>query len=128
MTFNSDEEARRERKAIDVFVNTFGGSYQKLDNLDVDFKVFDNTKKLIAYAEVCPRIRCIRDAYPLQIHAKKVIKLIDKRMPSVIIWSCDDGIVYAMPDKIEGHIKWSKDEELTIYYDKQKAFKYVRFS
>jgi len=35
MIFESQEDPVREKKAIETFVNTFGGSYQKLDPLDV---------------------------------------------------------------------------------------------
>ena len=128
MIFESQEDPVREKKAIETFVNTFGGSYQKLDPLDVDFKIFDKDKKLIAYADINPRERAIRSAYPLPIKARKVTKLIDKRIPSVLIWVCDDGIIYASPRKIYGHVKIDKGDELMIYYDKQKDFKYVRFS
>lgn len=135
--FETEEDLRREKKAIDTFVNTFGGSYQKLDPLDIDFKIFDKDKKLIAYAEVKGRIRSIRDAYPLPISAKKLVKLMDKRIVPVVIWSCDDGIIYGVANKLIGEIRWggrrtrpgaSNDEELVVYYDKQRALKYVRFS
>jgi hypothetical protein len=128
MISETEEDARREKKAIDTFVSTFKGSYQKLDPMDVDFKIFDKDKKLIAYAEVMPRIRTMRDAYPVHALARKVVKLIDKRIPPVLIWSCDDGIIYTSPKKVDGYVKWIKGDELMIYYDKQKEFKYVRFS
>ena len=80
MTFETEEDLRRERKAIDTFVKTFGGSYQKLDPLDIDYKIFDKDKKLIAYAEVKGRVRPIRDAYPLPIAIRKLVKLADKRL------------------------------------------------
>jgi hypothetical protein len=135
--FETEEDLRREKKAIEIFVNTFGGSYQKLDPLDIDFKIFDKDKKLIAYAEVKGRIRSIRDAYPLPMSARKLVKLMDKRIAAVVIWSCDDGIIYGVANKLVGQIKWggrlartssSNDEELMVYYEKQRALKYVRFS
>jgi len=135
--FETEEDLRREKKAIEIFVNTFGGSYQKLDPLDIDFKIFDKDKKLIAYAEVKGRVRSIRDAYPLPMSARKLVKLMDKRIAAVVIWSCDDGIIYGVANKLVGQIKWggrpartgsSSDEELIVYYEKQRALKYVRFS
>lgn len=125
-TFNSSEDARREKKAIEVFVNMFSGSYQKLDPLDVDYKVFDKDNKLIAYAEVVPRMKNMSTAYPLSVPAKKLVKLFDKRITPVIIWSCDDGIIYVKADKLRGEI--INDSELMVYYEKQKGFKYVRFT
>ena len=136
MTFETEEDLRRERKAIDTFVKTFGGSYQKLDPLDVDYKVFDKDKKLVAYAEVKGRIRPMRDAYPLPIAIRKLVKLADKRLNPVVIWACEDGIIYGRPEKLRGEIKYGgrkiredsyDDQELMAYYEKQKGLKYVRF-
>lgn len=136
MTFETEEDLRRERKAIDTFVKTFGGSYQKLDPLDIDYKIFDKDKKLIAYAEVKGRIRPMRDAYPLPISIRKLVKLADKRLNPVVIWACEDGIIYGRPEKLRGEIKYGgrkiredsyDDQELMAYYEKQKGLKYVRF-
>jgi len=125
-TFETEEEKRIQKKAIEVFVNTFGGTYQKLDASDVDYKIFDKNKNLIAYAEISGRIRTIRNAYPLPVSAKKLVKLIDKRLAPVIIWSCEDGIIYGKADKLVGDIKFDGDE-MMVYYDKQRSFKYIRF-
>lgn len=136
MIFETEQDRVREIKAIETFVSVFNGSYQKLDPFDIDFKVFDKDKNLIAYAEVKGRIRPIRDAYPLPLSAEKLIKLLNKRITPVIIWSCEDGIIYAQADKLIGTIKWGgrkpragsfNDSEMMVYYDKQKDFKYVRF-
>ena len=136
MTFETEANLIREKKAIELFVSIFGGSYLKLDPLDVDYKVFDKDKNLIAYAEVKGRIRTIRDAYPLPVAARKLVKLIDKRLTPVIIWACDDGIIYGTANKLYGDIKWGgrpprigsvNDSELMVYYDKQKTLKYVRY-
>jgi hypothetical protein len=134
--FETEEDLRREKKAIETFVKIFGGSFKKLDPMDIDYKVFDKDGKLIAYAEVKGRIRSIRDAYPLPIAMRKIVKLMDKRLNPVVIWACDDGIIYGKPDKLEGLVKWggrapraesSNDAELMVYYEKQKGMKYVRY-
>lgn len=136
MIFENEQDLEREKKAITLFVNTFGGSFQKLDPFDIDYKIFDKEGKLIAYAEVKGRIRVIRDAYPLPIAARKLVKLADKRLNPVIIWACDDGIIYGKADRIVGEIMWGgrspregavNDSELMVYYEKQKEFKYVRY-
>lgn len=136
MTFETETDLLRENKAIKLFVSIFSGSFKKLDPNDIDFKVFDKDNKLIAYAEVKGRIRTIRDAYPLPISARKLVKLIDKRVSPVIIWACDDGIIYGKADRLYGDIKWggrpprvgsANDAELMVYYDKQREFKYVRY-
>ena len=126
MTFDTPEELRREKKAIELFVSMFSGSYQKLDPQDVDYKVFDKDNKLIAYAEVISRVRTMTNAYPLPVPAKKLVKLFDKRIAPIIIWSCDDGIIYAKANELRGEI--ISDSELIVYYNKNKEFKYVRFT
>jgi hypothetical protein len=136
MTFETEVDLIREKKAIELFVSIFGGSYNKLDPHDIDYKVFDKDKNLIAYAEVKGRIRSMKTAYPLPLAAKKLVKLIDKRITPVLIWACDDGIIYGKANKLYGEIKWggrpprdgsSNDNEMMVYYDKQKELKYVRY-
>jgi hypothetical protein len=136
MIFETQEDLDREKKAISLFVNTFGGSFKKLDRLDVDYKIFDKDGNLIAYAEVKGRIRVIRDAYPLPIAARKVLKLTDKRITGVIIWACDDGIIYGKVEKLIGQVRLGgrkpregayNDDELMVYYEKQSGVKYVRY-
>jgi len=137
MIFEKEEDLKREQKAITLFVSTFGGSFKKLDPFDVDYKVFDKDGNLIAYAEVKGRIRTMHNAYPLPVAARKVVKLVDKRLIPVMIWACEDGIIYGKVNKLKGEIKWGgrpprdnsyNDEELMVYYDKQKDLKYVRFT
>ena len=135
--FETEEDLKREKKAIETFVKMFHGSYEKLDPLDIDYKIFDKHKNLIAYAEVKGRLRNMSTAYPLPISVKKIVKLIDKRLNPIIIWACDDGIIYAKANMLEGHLKVGgrkkregsfNDDELMAYFDKQKEFKYIRFT
>jgi len=137
MIFETDQDLKREQKAIETFVSTFGGSFKKLDPFDVDYKVFDKDGNLIAYAEVKGRIRTMRDAYPLPVAARKIVKLVDKRLVPVMIWACEDGIIYGKVNKLKGEIKWGgrtprensyDDLELMVFYDKQKDLKYIRFT
>jgi hypothetical protein len=134
--FETEQDKIREKKAIETFVSIFKGSFKKLDQLDVDFKVFDKENNLIAYAEVKGRNRTMRDAYPLPLSAEKLVKLLAKKMTPVVVWACEDGIIYAKADKLTGTIKPGgrkpregafSDREMMVYYEKQKGFKYVRF-
>lgn len=134
--FETEEDRLREQKAISRFISLFEGGYEKLGINDIDYKVFDKNKKLIAYAEVKGRLKNISTAYPLPIAARKLVKLMDKRLNPVLIWACDDGIIYAKLKDIVGTAKVggrpkregsSNDVEVMVYYDKQKAFKYVRY-
>ena len=136
MTFETEVDLVREKKAIELFVSIFGGSFKKLDPQDIDYKVFDKDKNLIAYAEVKGRIRTMHNAYPLPLSARKLVKLIDKRIMPVLIWACEDGIIYGKANKLQGEIKWGgrpprensfSDLEMMVYYDKQKELKYVRY-
>ena len=136
MRFESNTDLEREKKAIQKFVSRFKGSYKKLDPNDIDYRVFDDKGKLIAYAEVKGRYRSIANAYPLPIAARKVVKLCDKRLNPVIIWACDDGIIYGKPTHLHGQVRWGgrkpregavNDEELMLYYDKQEEFRYFRY-
>lgn len=134
--FEKQEDLDRENKAIKAFVNVFDGDFKKLDQLDVDYKIIDSSGNLIAYAEVKGRIRVIRDAFPLPISLYKLGKLMDKRIAGVVIWACDDGIIYGKPKDIYGTVRWGgrpqregsySDAELMVYYDKQKGLKYIRY-
>jgi len=136
MRFENDKDLTRERKAIDYFVKRFNGSYKKLGPNDIDYKVFDEKGILIAYAEVKGRYKTLANCFPLPIACRKVVKLCDKRLNPVIIWACDDGIVYGQPSQIHGVVKWGgraprdgavNDQELMIYYDKQKTIRYFRY-
>jgi hypothetical protein len=75
-------------------------------------------------------------AYPLPLSAKKLVKLIDKRLAPVLIWACEDGIIYGKANKLQGEIKWGgrpprdgsfNDAEMMVYFDKQKELKYIRY-
>lgn len=135
--FETEEDRKREQRAIETFVSVFGGSYKKLDPLDIDYKVFDKDGNLISYVEVKGRIRTIASAYPLCVSVEKLVKLMKKRLNPVILWACEDGIIYAKVDDLVGTIKMGgrkkregayNDIELMAYYEKQKPMKYVRFS
>jgi hypothetical protein len=65
-----------------------------------------------------------------------LVKLIDKRLVPLIIWGCEDGIIYGKANELKGEIKWGgrpprvdsySDSEMMVYYDKQKPLKYIRF-
>ena len=136
MRFESEGDISRERRAVEYFVKRFEGSYKKLGPNDIDYKIFDKDKNLIAYAEVKGRYRSISNCYPLPVACRKVVKLCDKRLNPVIIWACDDGIVYGKPYELNGSVKWggrkpregaANDQELMIYYDKQKTLRYFRY-
>jgi len=134
--FEKPNDLDREEKAIKLFVSLFSGFYTKLDQFDIDYKVFNSEKKLISFVEVKGRKRNILDAYPLPISIMKLIKLAEKKINPVLIWCCDDGIIYGKINKIEGFIKYggripragsAHDMELMAYYDRQDELKEIKF-
>lgn len=135
MTTSSKEDKLREKLAIDTYVSLFGGTYTKLGPSDIDYKVFDKDGELIGYVEVVPRIKSISTSYPLPIEAERLVRLINKRLEPTIVWSCEDGIVYAKVNKIVGMIlkpskvtyKQHAPDQMMVYYEKQKEIKYVRY-
>jgi len=135
--FETEQDLIREKKAINTFVNVFGGSFKKLGPQDIDFKVFDKDNNLIAYAEVKGRLKTMKTAYPLPVALSKLSKLIEKRLNPVLIWACDDGIIYGKVFSLVGEVRMggrppreggNTDAEMMVYFDTQKALKYVRFT
>ena len=132
MRYETQEDKDRELKAIDKFVKLFKGSYKKLGPNDVDFRVFDKDKKIIAYAEVKGKSSTLKNAFPVFVAARKLVKLCDKRLNPVIIWACEDGIVYAKVPSLVGEIKWGgisesgeqkgvNSQELMAYFEHSKV-------
>jgi hypothetical protein len=137
MRFETKEDLVRETKAIERFVKLFGGSYKKLGPNDIDFRVFDKDKKIVAYVEVKGKSSWLKQAFPVYVAARKLVKLCDKRLNPVVMWACNDGIVYAKVPDIIGEIRWGgrtdirdegiNDQELMAYFNHQKAFKYLKY-
>ena len=127
MIFEKEQDLTQEKEAINTYVKLNGGSYKKLSAQDIDYKVFDQNKNLYAYAEIKVINTKISDSFPLSISARKILKLIDKRLNPVVIWKCIDGIIYSNPQTITGEISWSKSEvDLEVKYTNKKQFRYVR--
>ena len=136
MRFETLKDLQNESEAIAIFCDEYELSCRKLDEHDIDFELIKD-ERIIGYAEVKGRLRNMRMAYPLPIAARKLVKLIDKRLTPVVIWACEDGIIYGKVNKLVGEVKWggrtprdgsTNDAELMVYYDKQKELKYVRFT
>jgi len=135
--FETEQDLIREKKAIETFVKIFSGSFKKLGPHDIDYKIFDKDNNLIAYAEVKGRLKSMKTAYPLPVAMSKLNKLVDKRLNPVLIWACDDGIIYGKVFSLTGSVRYSgrpqregaaNDAEMMVYFDTQKGLKYVRFT
>ncbi len=126
MRFETNKDLEREIKAIELFVSVFGGSYEKLGKWDIDFKVSDSSGTDICFVEVKGRIKDIEDAFPLPISLRKLSKLQDKKLNPLIIWSCNDGIIYSLLKDMKGYIMYGgriprkgsyNDQEIMAYYE-----------
>ena len=123
-------QSYKKERAIKTFVSLFGGSYELLGSTDVFCKIYDKDRKLIAYVEMVESVTTLAMATQLMIPVKRLVKVYDKRLNPTIIWSCEDGIIYAKVDEIEGYVKSGVQptpSELTCIYDKNRKFKYVRY-
>ena len=124
--FEQDQDIKKEKKAIELYLRRLGGSYKKLSKDDVDFRIQGENGAVIGYAEVKVLDTEMKDSFPLLVEARKIIKLRDKRLHAVMIWSCIDGIYYLPIEGLVGKALWSEEEELMLSFDNKKLFKYVK--
>ena len=136
MRFETIEDTQREQKAIKSFVRIFQGSFKKLGENDIDYKVFNKEGTLVAYAEVKGRLRPMSKAFPLPVALRKLVKLSDKRLNPIMIWACDNGLIYSPVRILKGEVMWGgrppregavNDQELMAYFKFNKSFKYVKY-
>ena len=124
--FEQDQDISKEKKAVELYLRRIGGSYKKLSPDDVDFRIIGENKSTIGYAEVSVLDTEMKDSFPLMVQARKIIKLRDKRLHAVMIWSCIDGIYYLPIDGLVGRASWSDEGELMLSFENKKLFKYVK--
>ncbi len=124
--FEQDQDIKKEKKAVELYLRRIGGSYKKLSPDDVDFRIIGENKSTIGYAEVSVLDTEMKDSFPLMVKARKIIKLRDKRLHAVMIWSCIDGIYYLPIEGLVGRASWSDEGELMLSIKKKKLFKYVK--
>ena len=135
--FESNKDLQREKNAIDAFLGSFNLSAKKLGPHDIDYEIFNNVGKAICYAEVKGRLRDIKDAYPLPIAARKLVKLSDKDLAGIVIWACNDGIIFGDPSTLKGDVRYggrsprpgaANDREIMVYYSEQENLKWKTIS
>tara|TARA_R110002020_G_scaffold370973_3_gene582613 strand:+ start:1876 stop:2289 length:414 start_codon:yes stop_codon:yes gene_type:complete len=136
MRFETTADIERERKAIKAFVRIFKGSFEKLGDNDIDYKIFNEAGELIGYTEIKGRHCNMNKAFPLPVAARKLVKLSDKRLNPIMIWACNDGLIYSPVRILKGEIMWGgrppregavNDQELMAYFKFNKSFKYVKY-
>lgn len=127
MIFEKDQDLKKEKSAIEMYLKRTGHGYKKLSPSDVDFRILGDNKSLIGYAEIKVLDTQMKDSFPLSVEARKIIKLRDKRLSAVMIWSCIDGILYIPIEGLKGEANWCETTgELMLHYIDKKPFKYVR--
>ena len=138
MNFENELDLEREQKAIELFTSFYGLEYKKLEKYDIDFIILSKSKS-IAFAEVKGRKKPISNSFPLPLSTFKINKLYEKKyngeqIKRIMIWACNDGIVYADISKLEGLLKEGgrpnrngsyRDTEMMAYYYKQENMKYL---
>ena len=138
MRFEKQTDLQREKKAIQLFVGSFNGSYIKLGGNDIDFTILKKDGTVIGYAEVKGRNRTMEDAFPLPVAARKIVKLMDKskNVEPVIIWACLDGIIYGKIKQLGGVLKVggrmprehaANDIEAMVYYYETVYLKKIKY-
>jgi hypothetical protein len=136
MRFETKYDVERELKAALTFCGAFGFKFTKLGPNDVDYVLTDKNDEMIGYLEVKGRNRDIEYAFPLPIACRKLVKLSDKKLYSVVVWSCYDGIIYGNINNLKGDVRFGgrrprdgavNDLELMAYYPPQYALSYIKF-
>ena len=135
MRFETKQDLDRENKSADFLCGQFGFNKKKLEKNDIDFAIYDD-HKIIFYLEVKGRLKNINDAYPLPISVKKLTKINDKKKQSVILWACNDGIIFSRTEKLIGLIKIGgrkprngsfNDIEFMAYFDKSNNLQEIKY-
>lgn len=134
--FETHKDLYREEKAINFFCQQFDCTYRKLNEFDIDYLILNKEGRHIANAEVKGRIRTIEQAYPLPVAVRKLVKLSDSNSNPIMIWTCEDGIIFAKLKNLKGQIKWggrvprqgsTNDMELMAFYNKQEGLIELKF-
>lgn len=133
MRFETSKDISRENEAIKKYIDVnrqYNFSYKKLGANDIDFALLKDNRQ-VALVEVKGRNKNIADAFPLPIALRKVAKMQEETQNAIIIWSCLDGIIFALTRDLKGIIKYggrkpregsANDQEIMIYYDNQDKF------
>jgi len=135
--FETRKDRVREEKAMKAFCSLYGGRYVKLGEWDIDFRYIGEDNKTKAFIEVKGRLRPMAEAFPLPVAARKLIKLADKEMNPMLMWACEDGVIYGRLEDINGITRWggrkarkeaTNDQEVMCYYSEQAGLKMIRYT
>lgn len=117
---------KRKEQAVKKLCDVFGMSYLKLGPLECDFKLLSDASVPIGYAQVVEVDGMIRYSYPLSISIQELSLLKSKVMNPIIIWACDDGILYTKIKDTYGTFRWYNND-LHLFFTKQKNIKFIKY-
>jgi hypothetical protein len=135
MTFKMDIYSNCKNKAISELCRILSLTPERLGRYDVDYRLTKNGVAH-AYAEVKIVDGVMKNAFPLKMSAKKLVKLMDKRLSGVAVWACKDGVIYANAKKADGVFRWGEsgnanhkfnDNEFMVYFNKSNIFRYINY-
>jgi len=113
--------------AIKKFSSFFDVNYVKLGFTECDYKITKIDSNVpISYVQIIIVESKIRSSYPLKISGIEFSKLISKMLNPVIIWACDDGIIYGKVKDLYGTFRGNEDD-IYLFIDKQKKLKYIKY-
>lgn len=119
-----------KKKAIEKYCSFFNLKYEKLVVTDCDYKL-NKEMSPYGYAQVIKVNSVIRMAYPLHVPVVDLSKVILKFLNPILIWSCDDGILYASIKDIYGTFRWTENQGIGdgmfMFLFKQKGVKYIKY-
>ena len=133
--FESKKDLERETKAVTLFCDEYGLTFEKLSPNDIDFKIYKDDK-CVFYLEVKGRLKTMHDCFPLPIAVRKLLKMADKKEDGVILWACFDGVVFSRIEHLNGRIRMggrkkregsANDIELMAYYSNNNNFKTIKY-
>tara|TARA_R110000737_G_scaffold220961_1_gene236536 strand:- start:255 stop:677 length:423 start_codon:yes stop_codon:yes gene_type:complete len=133
--FEKQKDLDRENKATDFFCNMFEFDKKKLGDNDIDFEIWSKGQFKFNL-EVKGRLKKIKDAYPLPVSVKKLTKIQDKKKQGVILWACEDGIIFSRIEKLKGEIRVGgriprkgavNDIEYMAYFNKADNLKEITY-
>lgn len=128
----------RIHKACSRYVSLSGGSYEQLSkpsDKTMVIKIYNENKKLFSYGLVVDVPVLIKQQNKnLSLNVKNLLSVSDKRLNPMIIFSCDDGILYLNAMSVIGQCRFvesipgvSYSSELTICITDFKPMKYIRY-
>jgi hypothetical protein len=108
---------------IKSFTNKFNLSYSQLSPSDVDFKIMDSKGKIVSYAQV---EMVDSFSFGLTIKAERAVRLYNKRLNGIILFSDSKKTYYARIENLSGEISSDKldygFDELVITYKDLNQF------